>query len=276
LRDEDLPLFDVPRPEPGAPTVIHPSAVIEPGAQIGQGVHVGPYCVVGPKVQLHDGVRLESHVTVGGRTTVGARTVIYPFATIGVIPQDLKYAGEDAELIIGEENSIRQYVNMSIGTAGGGGRTVIGRRSLFMVYVHIGHDSHVGDNVVFANGVSLGGHVIIESRAFIGGHAAVHQFCRVGSRAMVGGGSMVTQDVPPFTTAQGDRARPTGLNLVGLKRAGYSNDELRDIKSMYRLLYNENLTVEDAIARMESEIPASPSRANFVAFLRASERGVVR
>lgn len=274
--EPDNLLLDLPQRDPRAETVIHPTALIGKGAQIGKGVHIGPYCVIGPKVQLHDQVMIDAHVTVQGRTTIGARSAVYSFATIGVIPQDLKYKGEDAELVIGEENSFRQYTNVSIGTEGGGGRTTIGRRNLFMVYVHVAHDCVVKNNCVFANGVSLAGHVTLEDRAFVGGHVAIHQFCRIGTRAMLAGGSMVTQDVPPYTMVQGDRAKPAGLNVVGLKRAGFDNDAVKDIKAMYRLLYSENLTLEDAIARMEQEVGDTAYRRVFVEFLRSSERGVCR
>jgi UDP-N-acetylglucosamine acyltransferase len=272
----DLELYDVPAADPKAPVVIHPTAIVDKAAQLGAGVEIGPYCVVGPRVVLGDNVRLSSHVVVEGRTTVGARTAVHQFATLGVPPQDLKYKGEDSALEIGEENSIRQYVNMSLGSAGGGGKTVVGRRNLFMVYTHVGHDSIVGDNVVFANNATLGGHVVVDSHSVLGGCCAVHQFCRVGTRAMIGGGSMVVQDVPPFTMVQGDRAKPIGLNVVGLKRAGYSLDEVRDLKTMYRLLYNDGLTVEDCLARIAAEVPDSEARRTFTRFLRESERGVVR
>ncbi len=274
--EKDNSLFDIPAVDLDAPVEIHPTAIVAPGAQLGRGVVIGPYSVIGPKVTLGDNVRIASHVTIENRTTVGARTVVYQFATIGVVPQDLKFHGEDAELIIGEENSIRQYSNMSIGSESGGGVTKIGRRNLFMVYTHVAHDCQIGDNIVLVNGVSLAGHVRIDDRAFVGGHAAVHQFCRIGTRTMIGGGSIVVQDVPPFCMVQGDRATPVGLNVVGLRRAGYSTDAIRDLKAMYRLLYSENLTLEDTIKRIESEIGDTEERRTFVEFLRSSERGVCR
>lgn len=274
--EKDNSLFDIPVSDLNAPVVIHPTAVVAPGAQLGRGVEIGPFCFVGPKVQLGDNVKLASHVTIENRTTIGARSVIYQFATIGVVPQDLKFHGEDAELIVGEENSIRQYANISIGSESGGGITKIGRRNLLMVYTHVAHDCQIGDNIVLVNGVSLGGHVIIQDRAFVGGHSAVHQFCRIGTRVMIGGGSMVVQDVPPYCMVQGDRAAPVGLNVVGLRRAGYSAESLRDLKAMYRMLYSENLTVDDAIKKIETDIDSSEERRIFVEFLRSSERGVCR
>lgn len=274
--DADINLADLPESIGSGDVRIHPTAIVEKGAQLGKGVQIGPFCVVGAKAVLHDWVRLDSHVTVQGRTTIGARSAVYQFATLGVIPQDLKFHNEDTELIIGPENSIRQYVNISIGTEGGGGRTVIGRRNLLMVYVHVAHDCVVGDNCVFANSVSLAGHVEVRNHAFIGGYAGVHQFVKIGELAMLGGGSMVVQDVPPFVMVQGDRATPIGLNMVGLKRAGFTIDEVKDIKAMYRLLYNEGLTLEDCLNRIEKDVPSSRWRQLFTEFLKASERGVCR
>lgn len=274
--EQDISLNDLP-PEDGSREVrIHPTAIVEQGAQLGVGVEIGPYCVIGPKVVIGDRVRIESHVTVSGRTTIGRRCAVYPFATLGVIPQDLKFHGEDTELVIGAENSIRNYANISIGTAGGGGKTVIGRRNLLMVYVHVAHDCVIGDNVVLVNGVSLGGHVTVDSRAFIGGHSAVHQFCRVGSYSMTGGGSMVVQDVPPFVMVQGDRATVSGLNVVGLRRSGFNAEQVREMKTMFRLLYNEGLTKDDAMKRIAEEAKDGEHRRMFLAFLAASTRGIVR
>ncbi len=272
----ELTLFDIPKQDLDAPVVIHPTALVAKGAELGKGVTIGAYSIIGPKVKLQDNVHVGSHVLVENRTTVGARTVIYPFSSIGVVPQDLKYQGEDSELIVGEENSIRNYVNMSIGSATGASRTVVGRRNLFMVNAHVAHDCVVQDNCVIANGVSLAGHVEVGSLVIIGGHVAVHQFCRIGPRAMVGGGSMVVQDVPPFCMVQGDRAVPVGLNAIGLKRAGFSAEAIKDMKTMYRLLYSEGLTVDDCIMRINSEVPESDQRRLFVDFLRSSERGVCR
>jgi UDP-N-acetylglucosamine acyltransferase len=273
---QDLTLFDIPGPDASTAVEIHPTAIVAKGAQLGVGVKVGPYCVIGEKAVLGDYVRLASHVSVENRTTVGARTVIYQFATLGVNPQDLKFEGEDTALEIGEENSIRQYVNMSIGSASGGGVTKVGRRNLFMAYCHVAHDCMVGSNLVFANGATLGGHVHVGDHGVVGGLAAVHQFVRIGSRAMIGGGSMVVQDVPPFVMVQGDRARPNGLNVVGLRRAGYGADALRDLKNMYRLLYSEGLTVEDALKRIVEEVEPSAFRSEFVEFVQSSHRGVCR
>ncbi len=278
IEQDELTLHDVDvaKAEESATTVVHPTALVDRRAELGRGVHVGPYAIVGRGVRLGDGVRVDSHCVIEGRTTVGAHSVVYPFVVLGALPQDLKYKGESAELIIGEENSIRQYSNFSIGTASGGGKTVVGRRNLFMVNVHVAHDCVIGDNAVFANNATLAGHVEVQSRAFLGGLCAVHQFCKIGTMAMIAGGSMVTQDVTPYTMVQGDRATPNGLNVVGLRRAGYAADLVRDFKTMYRLVYSESLTLDDAVARILAEVPESEERTHFVAFLKASKRGLCR
>ena len=255
---------------------IHPTALIHKGAEFGVGVNIGPYAVIGPNVKLHDEVEIGPHCVVDRKVTIGARTKVSSFASIGALPQDLKYRGEDTELVIGVDNLFREYSNISIGTEGGGGRTTIGDRNLFMVYTHVAHDSVIGNSCIFANSVAIAGHVHVDDFSVLGGLSAVHQFCRIGSMAMIAGGAMVVQDVPPYCMVQGDRATPNGLNVVGLRRAGCKPEELTAIKSMYRMLYNENLTVEDAIIRMEADLPASQWRAKFVEFLQKSERGVCR
>ena len=257
-------------------TSIHPTAIIHKGAELGRGVKVGPYSIIGPKVALGDGVQIDSHVVVSGRTRIGARTHIYPFASIGTDPQDLKFKGEDSELICGEDNLIREYANLSIGTEGGGGKTVVGSGNLFMVNTHIAHDCVVGDHCIFANGVSLGGHIEVGNRAVIGGHAALHQFVKIGDLAMLAGGSIVVQDVPPFCTVAGNHASPSGLNSLGLRRAGLSKDQVRAIKSMYKLLFQMNHSLEDAIASIDAELAPSEQRDTFLNFLRASKRGICR
>jgi len=201
---------------------IHPTAIIAPGARLADDVAIGPYCVVGEHVSLGSGVSLLAHVVIEGRTTIGAGTRIFPFASIGFEPQDLKYRGEESSLEIGSNNTIREYVTMNPGTAGGGMVTRVGNNSLFMVGVHIAHDCQVGDGVVMANNATLAGHVVIEDHAILGGLSAVHQFCRIGRHAMVGGLSAVVRDVIPYGQATGDRARLSGVNIVGMQRSGFS------------------------------------------------------
>lgn len=255
---------------------VHPLAHIAKGAELGDGVRVGPQAFVGPNVRLSEGVEVGAQAMVTGHTQVGAHTKIYPMATVGSSPQDLKYAGEPTKLVIGEHNSIREYVNISTGTIGGGGLTTIGDHNLIMVYSHIAHDCHVGNHCIFANGVQIAGHVTIQDHAVFGGMSGGHQFCHFGERTMVAAGAIVVQDVPPYCMVQGDRARVNGLNIVGLRRSGMSRERISDIKKMFKILYNENLKVSEAIQMIEQGVPTSEERSRFLAFLQASERGVCR
>ena len=218
---------------------IHPTAVIEDGAVIGDNVVIGPYCCIGENSSLADGVRLTSHVIVAGFTTIGPNTHIYPFASIGHPPQDLKYKGEASRLEIGANNIIREHVTMNPGTEGGGMLTQIGNNCLFMVGAHVAHDCAVGNHVIFANNATVGGHVSIEDYAILGGLSAVHQFVRIGRHAMVGGMSGVEQDVIPYGSVIGNRARLAGLNIVGLKRREFSRSDIADLRKAYRLMFAE-------------------------------------
>ncbi len=255
---------------------IHPRALVYQGAKIGKGVVVGPNAVVGPLVTLHDNVIIDPGAVITGKTTIGEGTKVSPYATLGAPPQDLKYKGEETELHIGKNNRICEYVNISLGTVGGGGLTKVGDNNLIMAYTHIAHDCNIGSNCVFANGVHLAGHVVVKNNVTFGGISGAHQFCSFGERAMVAAGSIVVQDVPPFCMVQGDRARISGLNVVGLRRSDFGKERLADIKNMFKILYNENLTLEDAIGRMKTEIPASEQRDSFVSFIENSHRGICR
>jgi UDP-N-acetylglucosamine acyltransferase len=226
---------------------IHPTAVIEDGASLGKDVDIGPYCVVGGQVSLGDGVRLHSHVVVGGRTAIGEQSEIFPFASIGLQPQDLKFAGEASELVIGARNKIREHVTMNPGTAGGGLITRVGDDCLFMVAAHVAHDCIVGNHVILANNATLAGHVHVGDFAIIGGLAAVHQFVRIGAHAMVGGMSGVENDLIPYGSAMGDRARLRGLNLVGLQRRKFSRDDIHDLRTAYRLLFAQEGTMQERL-----------------------------
>lgn len=253
---------------------IHPTATIAKGAEIGKGCRVGPNAMIGPKVILGNEVMIGSSAVISGRTSIGDGTHIFPFATVGSAPQDLKYKGEDTELFIGKNNRIREYVNISLGTVQGGNKTVIGDGNLVMVFTHIGHDCIIGNNCIFANGVQLAGHVVVGNHAVFGGMAGAHQFSRYGDLAMIAAGAMCSQDVPPFCMVHGNHARIAGLNVVGLRRSGLKN--ISAIKAMYRLVYSENLTVQDAISRIEQEVDDCIERKSFTEFLRASERGICR
>lgn len=218
---------------------IHSTALIEDGAQLGDNVLIGPYCVVGSDVVLGDGVRLISHVVVAGRTTLGPNTHVYPFASIGHQPQDMKYHGEPSTLEIGANNIIRENVTMNPGTEGGGMITRVGNNCLFMVGAHVAHDCVIGNHAIFANNATLAGHVIVEDYAVLGGLSAVHQFVRIGRHSMVGGMSGVEQDVIPYGSVLGNRARLAGLNIVGLRRRKFSRSEIADLRKAYRLLFAE-------------------------------------
>jgi len=226
-------------------TDIHPSAIIEDGAQLGENVSVGPYSIVGSQVKLGDGVRLESHVVVGGDTTVGANTHIFPFASIGLQPQDLKFAGEPSRLEIGFNNVIREHVTMNPGTEGGGLLTRVGNNCLFMVGAHVAHDCQIDDHVILVNNATLAGHVEVGEFAIIGGLSAVHQFVRIGKHAMLGGMSGVENDVIPYGTVTGNRAHLSGLNLVGLKRRGVDRETIHALRNAYRLLFAQEGTMAE-------------------------------
>lgn len=226
---------------------IHPTAVIDSAAQIGSDVFIGPYCVIGPKVKLGDNVRLVAHVVIDGRTTIANGTVVYPFASLGQRPQDLKFKGEESILEIGANNQIREHVTMNPGTEGGGLLTRVGDNCLFMVASHVAHDCQVGNNVILANNATLAGHVHVGDFAIIGGLSAVHQFVRIGSHAMIGGMSGVENDVIPYGMVKGDRAHLAGLNLVGLERRGFGRDEVRSLRSAYRMLFSPEGTMAERL-----------------------------
>jgi len=254
---------------------VHPSAIIEPGASIGADVVIGPYCCVGAEVALGDRVRLHSHVVVTGRTTVGAETRIYPFASIGHPPQDLKYKGEPSTLEIGRNNVIREHVTMNPGTEGGGMVTRVGDDCLFMVGSHVAHDCRIGNHVIMANNATLGGHVEIGDYAILGGLAAVHQFVRIGRHAMIGGMSGVEQDVIPYGSVLGDRARLSGLNIVGLKRRGFSRDNIHALRTAYRLLFAQEGAINERLDDVAGMFESNETVMEIVSFMRAdSARGV--
>ena len=228
-------------------TSIHPTAIVDPAAEVGEGVSIGPYSVVGPDVELGEGCELLSHVVVEGRTQIGPNTRIYPFASVGHQPQDMKYKGEPSRLVIGANNILREHVTMNPGTEGGGMLTSVGNNCLFMVGAHVAHDCEVGNHVIMANNATLAGHVVVEDFAIIGGLSAIHQFCRIGRHAMVGGMSGVENDVIPYGSVMGDRARLSGLNIVGLKRRGFSRNDITGLRRAYRLMFAEEGTMVERL-----------------------------
>lgn len=226
---------------------IHPTAIVEPGAKFGSEVTIGPYCHVGAEVELGDGVAVMTHAIVAGRTSIGEGTRIFPFASIGLDPQDLKYHGEPSMLVIGRNNTIREYVTMHPGTEGGGMVTRVGDNGLFMVGAHVAHDCQIGNNVVMANAATLGGHVQVGDYAILGGLSAIHQHVRIGRHAMIGGMSGVEHDVIPYGSAFGERARLCGLNIIGCKRRGFSREDIHSLRTAYRLLFAQEGTMSERL-----------------------------
>jgi UDP-N-acetylglucosamine acyltransferase len=255
---------------------IHPTAIVEEGAQLAPDVRIGPYAVIGAYVQLGEGVEVGAHAVVTGHTTVGAGTRIFPHAALGGEPQDLKYAGEPTRLDIGARNTFREFTTASCGTGQGGGVTRIGDDNLFMAYSHVAHDCTIGDHCVLANSVALAGHVVVGDRVVLSGLVAVHQFARVGRCAMVGGGGMVAQDVPPFMIAQGDRARLYGLNIVGLRRAGLDADTVAALKRAYREIFGQGRPLRIGMEHAREQFRDVPEVAELLQFIEASSRGVCR
>ncbi len=248
---------------------IHPTAVVSSEAKLGNGVSIGPYCVVGGEVSLGDGARLVSHVVVDGKTSVGAGTVVYPFASLGLRPQDLKYHGEPSTLEIGSNNQIREYVTMNPGTEGGGMATRVGNDCLFMVGAHVAHDCQVGDHVILANNATLAGHVSVGSFAIIGGLSAVHQFVRIGDHAMIGGMSGVENDVIPYGMVKGERAHLAGLNIVGLERRGFGREEIHALRNAYRLLFSAEGTMAERIDDVAEMYESNELISNILSFMRS-------
>lgn len=256
--------------------MIHPTAIIQPGAKLAENVTVGPYSVIGENVIIGSGTTVAAHVVIEGWTEIGCDNRIFQFSSIGADPQDLKYAGEKTTLKIGDRNRIREFVTLNRGTEEGGGMTTIGDDNLFMAYSHVAHDCIVNNHVILANGATLAGHVEVESTAILGGLSAIHQFCRIGSHTMISGGAMVAQDIPPYTVAQGDRAKTVGLNLIGLKRRGFSEETVRGIKKAYRVIFRSGLRLEEALAQVDEEIESTPELGHFVNFIKNSQRGIAR
>jgi UDP-N-acetylglucosamine acyltransferase len=257
-------------------TRIHQTALINRQAEIDSDVEIGPYSVIGAGVRIGKETRVASHVVIEGRTSLGQGNAIYQFATIGSRPQDLKYRGEASELIIGNHNTIREYVSLNPGTAGGGMVTRIGDHNLLMMHCHIAHDCLLGSHNIIANGATLGGHVVVEDYVIVGGLVGIHQFTRIGSGAILGAGSMVSKDVPPFCNATGDRARLRGLNLEGLKRRGFTANTIDALKKAYRIIFQSKLKTKDALEKVRREVSPTAEIDTLLAFIAQSQRGVCR
>jgi UDP-N-acetylglucosamine acyltransferase len=255
--------------------MIHPTAIVDPKAQVGADCEIGPYCVIGPNVILDQRCKLHSHVVIDGHTTLGRENEIYPFACIGQKTQDLKWKGGVARTQIGDGNTFREYVTIHSAT-GDGETTVVGSHNHILAYCHLAHNVALGDHVIMSNVATLAGHVVVEDYAVIGGLAAVHQFCRIGRMAIIGGCSKVVQDVPPYMLADGNPAVTRTINKVGLERNGVSPEAQSALKQAYKLLFREGLTIPNALARMQAELPPLPELQHLAEFIRRSERGISR
>jgi UDP-N-acetylglucosamine acyltransferase len=256
---------------------IHASAIIDPNATMGKDISIGPYCIVGRDVNLGDGVRLHSHVVIDGRTTIGTETQMYPFSSIGLPPQDLKYKGEDSELLIGARNIIREYVTMNPGTVDGGMRTIVGDDCLFMASTHVAHDCIVGNHVIMANNATIAGHVEVGDFAIIGGLSAVHQFVKIGKHAIIGGMSGVENNVIPYGSVVGDRARLSGLNIVGLRRREFLKEDIKNLRTAYRMLFAEEGTLAERTEDVAKMFVNNTAVMDIIGFMRAeSSRGLTQ
>ncbi len=256
--------------------MIHPTAIIESGARIAEDVAIGPYSIIGPEVEIGRGCRIGPHVVVTGRTRLGADNRIFQFASIGDEPQDKKFAGEASALEIGDRNTIRENVTINRGTADGGGVTRLGNDNWIMAYCHIAHDCQVGSQVIMANGATLAGHVTVGDHVIFAGYSGAHQFCSIGDHAFLGMYGGVSQDVPAYVMVSGQPPRPRGINSEGLKRRGFSSDQIRNIREAYRLIYRSGKSRDEALAELESRLDQQPELEQMISSARASTRGLLR
>jgi len=255
---------------------IHPTAIVSPGAALDPSCEVGPYAVIGPRVKMGPGNVVGSHAVVDGDTTLGSHNRIFPHAAVGTEPQDLKYRGEVTRLVMGDRNVVREFATVHTGTVQGGGVTRIGSGCLLMATSHVAHDVQLGDRCIIANCAALAGHVTTEEGAIFGGLSAVQQFTRIGRLAYIGGVSGVNMDVAPYLMVSGARAEVVGINVVGLQRAGYTEEQVGRIKEAYRVVFRAKLPLQEAVAQLKAEMGAHPEIAHFVRFVEASERGLLR
>lgn len=256
--------------------MIHKTAIIDAKAELDSEVEVGPYCIIGSHVKIGKGTRLSPHVVIDGWTQIGEGCHIFQFASIGAIPQDLKYKGEESWVILGNNNVIREFVTINRGTAQSGGRTVIGDHNLLMAYCHVAHDCKIGNHVILANNATLAGHIEIEDYAIVGGLVAVHQFVRLGCHSIIGGFSGANKDIPPYMIANGQRVKLYGLNTVGLKRHNFSHEAVSNLKKAYRIIFRSSLTAKKALDQLQAEIKNSPEVDHLINFIKNSKRGIAR
>ncbi|MBS1853805.1 MAG: acyl-ACP--UDP-N-acetylglucosamine O-acyltransferase [Acidobacteria bacterium] len=256
---------------------IHPTAIIDPSSKIADSAEIGPYCIIGPEVEVGPRTRLMAHVYLEGPTTIGEDNLFYPYSSIGVASQDLKYKGERAETRIGHRNRIREFVTIHRGTAGGGLVTGIGSDNLLMAYTHIAHDCSVGDHVILVNGVTLAGHVTVGDWVELSAFCGVHQFCRIGRHSFVGPHTVITQDILPYSMTVGEReVKVFGANRVGLERRGFSKEAIEALQTSFRLLTRAGLNTSQAIERIRAEVPTGAEVEEILEFIRTSSRGVVK
>lgn len=253
--------------------MIHPTAVIHPGAQIGADCHIGPYCVLGEFVVLGEGCRLHSHVVIDGHTRLGARNEIFPFVSLGLKTQDLKWKGGITRLEIGNDNVFREGVTVHSATAENTA-TIIGHHNLLLIHAHVAHDCLLGDHIIMSGFAGLAGHVVVEDHAIFGGYVAVHQFCRIGCHSMMGGCSKIVQDVPPYMIVDGNPGETRAVNKVGLERRGFSEEAREALKLAHKILFREDLAISNALTKIEAEVPLLPEVRHLVEFVRRSERGI--
>lgn len=255
---------------------IDSTAIIDAKANIDSDVSVGPYSVIGPHVTIEAGSKIGPHVVINGPTHIGKNNTIFQFASIGEVPQDKKFHGEESKLVIGDGNTIREFVTINRGTDDGGGSTVIGNDNWLMAYIHIAHDCQVGNNTIFSNGASLAGHAIVDDHAILGGFTLIHQFCHIGAHAFCGMGSAISKDVPPYIMVNGNPAHPHGINSEGLKRGGFSKEAIKAIKESYKIIYRLGLTVEAAKVKLDELAESQESVRPMIHFITNSQRGIVR
>lgn len=256
---------------------IHETANVHPKAQLEDGVRIGPYCYIGERVTICKETVLEANIFISGKTEIGEKCFFSPFSSIGTEPQDVTYKGEDTLTKIGDRNVFREFITVNRGTVKGGGKTIIGSSNYFMAYSHVGHDCMVGSETVFTNGATLGGHVTVDDYVTVSAFSGVHQFCRIGKYAYIGGFSVITQDVLPYCLVAGSRpALIYGLNVVGLRRKGFSRERIKNLKEVFRIIFYSDLNTAQAIEKIEQDIAASEERKEIIGFIRASKRGFIK
>jgi UDP-N-acetylglucosamine acyltransferase len=255
---------------------IHPTAIISPDCELAERVEIGPYAVIGPDVHIGENTVIGSHVVIEAHTDIGARCRVFQFASIGVQPQDLKFRGEATRVVIGNDNTIREFVTIHRATVSDIGVTIIGDHNLIMAYSHIAHNCKLGNHVIMVNAANLAGHIHVEDYAIIGGLTGIHQFTRIGAHCIIGGASAISKDVAPYLLVSGNRARPHGLNLIGLKRRGFKEGTIRALKDAYRLIFRSSLLLRTALEKVRNEVEDCPEVRHFVEFIEQSKRGICR